>query len=293
MVVREHRRDGSPPARRVDAPTQSATPDPRSLTAHDALALQRTAGNRAVSRLVASLQRKPVKKGEDVFTDDKYPDVSLKEIRKYTVYSIESEKLTGTVIYYEADEDKYFHVTGNDKNSYDADYDQEFDISSASGSAPIATGPITKFDGIGQQGKGVSGVADPTTLRTTGLITCVGWLLYNQTAAYLTHIVVTSPKSVLVDGIQEQADALCGQFEQESGGSPSKLIIKVDPGNPSYSGVNVPGIGDLAWMKALKPANCPAFEVQFGGELAHTVDASKGATRKDWDGAAIKVTYKQ
>ena len=140
------------------------------------------------------------------------------------------------------DEGKYFHVTGKDKNSYDADFENEFDISSASGSAPIATGPITKFDGIGEKGKGVSGVAEPTTLRTTGLVTCVGWLLYNQTAAYLTHIVVTSPKTVLADGIQAQVDLLCGQFEKESGSSPTKLIIKVDPGNPSYSGQNNPGL---------------------------------------------------
>ena len=51
----------------------------------------------------------------------------------------------------------------------------------------------------------------------------------------------------------------------------------------------IPGFGDLAWMLKLKPTNCPSIDVQYGGDLTYTVEASKGATRKEWDGAAIKV----
>jgi hypothetical protein len=148
---------------------------------------------------------------------------------------------------------------------------------------------LTVYNNIGEKGKGVGFVETDTTLRTSGLNTCVGWLLYNNKAAYLTHIVVETPKEVLANGsIAKQVAELCKTFSETVGRLPTHLVIKVDAGQPAYQ----TSLWKSGWMQELVPHSCEV-EVEWrrgAGVLEHVVQASKG-TRMEWDGVAIKVTY--
>ena len=269
------------------APDPSATSEP--LPATDALlALQRTAGNRAVSRFAATLQRFPEKAGNG-FRDSDYKDVELAEVVKYKVYRITSETCMGTLLYHDPDGDPpgYFLVSNPEAEPSDMEpnYAKPFKIASASAKPVVLT-----YYEAGESGKGVSDPAEDTTLHTWGLITCVGWLLFSDSAAYMTHIVVGRPLETKPDGIRKQVDSLYAQFEAESGGKAKACVIIIGP-NPAYL-TEKPREGALTWMNELQPTGCKDFWIEKGQtSWDRVVEASEKEQHntKVWDGAPIKV----
>jgi hypothetical protein len=282
-MVHDRRRGPAPDRDDLLDPDPPATRQPRKPT-EAVLALQRTAGNQAVARFAATLHRMP-KEGKDGFYDTDYKDVKLEQVVKYRVYRITSEKHKGTLLYWDSDPDDgppgYFHVN-NDKDMQ-ADYSKPFKIADASATTVL----LSSYE-VGENGKGVSNVADEVTLITKGLITCVGWLLVSDDAAYLTHIVVGSPLTTKPDGIRKQVDALSEQFESESGSKPTSCRIHIGP-NPAYKD-REPEKGELAWMSELRPTGCPKFWTERGGSTVDwTVEPADNPQPKVWDGAPIKV----
>jgi len=263
---------------------------PQALTPHAALRLQRMVGNQAVSRLVSTLQRKPVQKDADTWSDDKHPDVTLAKMST-CVYKITTGPMKDTVIYWEGG-DEWYNVFDPAAKYPEFNEDSPFDWSTASATVTADT----SFRNIGRLGKGVRHVGAATKLHTAGLNTCVGWCLYNADSAYLTHIVVDAEDAttVLEDGIQAQVDALRQQFVDEAGSAPTGLTIVYDrEGQPAYTN-NTAGVGKLAWMAKLKPSAGPTFAVQYATHFETVVQPSgnEGA-RREWTGAAITLKYRQ
>jgi hypothetical protein len=268
---------------------RNAGAPPQSLTTHDVLELQRTAGNRAVARILTStLQRKPVPK-DGSYVDDTYVDVMFEALKDRSTYRVTSSKGQGTVLYYEAERGVYTTTEDLGKFGYSTT-GEVFDIASLSSGGAVVTKPKLRFD-VGADGKGVANVEAKTTLSTSGLLSCVGWLLHNDRAAYLTHIVVLEPTKVPADGrIRAQVEALHTQFVEVAGGKPTRVVVMVDKGNPAYA---KGGVQALAWSDELVPSGLTsATDWLFGADLEHVVEpvgSADAGPRKEWDGKPINV----
>ena len=222
------------------------------------------------------IQRRPVKGSDDKWSDHKYTDVALEKLETYGHFRITSNS---KVVYYDADDGHYYELGGDNEPDYKRPYDLR-----ALSSAVVE--PETKYVGIGAKGKGVGRVSKATTLNTFGLISCVGWLLYNRTAAYLTHIVVLEPHNVLANGgIQEQVNALSALFEEKTGTKPTNVYIKVDKNQEAYK---PGGVWQSAWMEELVPTSCTATWERGTAQIDHVVQPSSGS-RIEWDGPEIQV----
>jgi hypothetical protein len=264
---------------------------PRSLTPRDVLKLQRTMGNQVVGRLMAqTVQRKPIKVENNIYTDDKYPDVRLEKLKAHSCYMILNEgQYKGQVIYFDMDDNEYL-TTEDDKEYGLVQTTEKFNIGGVSANPDVKPQALAQYDQIGAAGKGVGYVESDTALRTYGLNTCVGWLLYNDKAAYLMHILVEDPRKVLADGsIKAQVEKLYQTFLLEIGTAPTNLVIQVDQGQPKYE--EKYQVWKLGWMQELVPASCAVVEWNRGAaSLGWVVRASKG-NRKEWNGEAIKLNY--
>lgn len=138
-------------------------------------------------------------------------------------------------------------------------------------------------------GKGVANVAEETRLYTSGLNTCVGWLLYNNFAAYLTHIVVLDPAHIVADGsLAAQVATRVAEFTAGAGAAPTHVHIRVDSGQPAYAGERYAAL-QAGWMAELLPAGCAHQWSSAEGVFEHRVPAHEGA-RGEWNGAAMTVT---
>jgi len=235
---------------------------------------------------------RPKQVNGSTYIDDVYQDVNLELIGGLgrSIYKITNEgQYKGKVVHYDLEDKVYYETYYDEEKSLHFHNGIVFDISRVSSGIAVKAEPLTVYDNIGENGKGVGFVKDDTTLRTSGLNTCVGWLLYNDKAAYLTHIVVLTPKTVLANGsIANQVAKLCKLFSEAVGSLPTHLVIKVDEDQPAYK----TSLWKSGWMKELVPSTCEV-EVEWrrgAGNLEHVVYASKG-TSKDWDGFAINVNY--
>lgn len=230
-----------------------------------------------------TIQRRPIKDEDKIYKDDKYTDVKLEQLN-WKMYKIINEgAFKDQIVIYDVDMKEYYYPDEYE----DADYERPFNISSVSNMV-VQAPPPTKYESIGENGKGVGNVAQNTTLETTGLITCIGWLLFNDKAAYLTHIVVLQPENVVADGyIKSQVNELSSQFELQTGSKPTRILIKVDEGQPAYKKESV---WMSAWMQELVPDGCQATWIKGEGDLTHVVQPNAGA-RQEWSGAPIKVKY--
>jgi hypothetical protein len=172
------------------------------------------------------------------YKDDVYPGVILELISLVdSLYKITNEgQYNGKVVYYDSEDNSYFETYYDEEQSHHFHNGNVFDISQVSPGLVVKAKALTVYNNIGEKGKGVGFVEADTTLRTTGLVTCVGWLLYNDKAAYLTHIVVMIPGKVLADGsIAKQITELCKTFSDTVGSLPTHLVIKVDEDQPEYN----------------------------------------------------------
>jgi hypothetical protein len=245
-------------------------------------ALQR--GRTLGQPLPPTIQRKPVQVRDNVYRDDTYKDVSLIKIHSaLPVYEITNEGIyKGTILYYDSDEDKYFET-----KPPDYDEGEVFTISQVSSQSPEAK-VLTEYD-IGEEGMGVGFVEAKTRLKVSGLITCVGWLLHNEHAAYMAHIIVEDPDKVEANGdIGRQVSSLCETFTQKIGSAPTDLVIQLSA-HPAYNRSERNWKRD--WMLELVP---PALSGKCDwrrgeSELIHFVRPSHG-TRQEWKGAPIKVS---
>ena len=221
------------------------------------------------------LQRYPVKSEGELYKDSVFTDVVMERIGDH-VFRIQSNS---KLVFYEADTHSYYELKGEDEPDYEKPY-------ALGGVSAVAVAPPTLYGDIGAQGKGVGFVTQDTTLSTSGLLTCVGWLLYNDNAAYLTHIVVEQPEHVLENGgIQEQANALAELFEQKVGSKPTKVHIQVDGEQQAYENEHIWRAG---WMLELVPQGCMATWQRGAADFSYSVSAKAG-TRVEWSGPAIQV----
>ena len=104
---------------------------------------------------------------------------------------------------------------------------------------------------------GVANVTAPTTLHTGGLITCLAWVLYNEHAAYMCHIVLEAPTTHVqkIDGLAAQVEELHSQFRAAAGAPATGLHLAAALGSAGghYKTNVLP-----EWMLALVPHDVPA-----------------------------------
>ena len=233
---------------------------------------------------------RPIEVNGKTYKDSEYTDVILNKLAT-SVYQITNDgEYKDKVVYYDIEDSAYYETDYNkEQNSYSRN-DNIFDISQVSSSPRVIP---TLYDHLGAEGKGVGFVETKTTLRTTGLNTCVGWLLYNDNAAYLTHIVVDYPDRVLdrvlaKDSIASQVQKLYTTFSDTVGSPPTHVRIQVDKGQFAYE--EHKGVWQSGWMKELVPNSCKAEWIRGDAVMSHEVLAKQG-TRKEWVGAAILLEY--
>ncbi len=231
-----------------------------------------------------TIQRYPVPGGQD-FKDNKYTDVLLKKLSGHVYQILNKGEFENRLVVYDVDMGKYYD---KEEDGDEANYDQVFDIAQVSSKGTEEVPAPTFYDRIGEAGKGVGNVRADTTLETSGLLTCVGWLLYNDTAAYLTHIVVLHPEAVIANcSIRAQAGAVYDQFVTATGTAPTNLRIQVDEGQQAYAKA---GLWQSGWMRELVPGGCQVDWIRGDADLSYVVKARPGV-RKEWTGTPIKVSY--
>lgn len=247
-----------------------------------------TAGTAPVRRYPTELKAK-VGNVETDHTDSECPSIRLtKNGRLYTIRNEGDSQ--GKVLYWDdEDEGAWYWAIGNR-----ADYEggavvlsELEDVTATDG----AVAQVPTYYEAGATGWGVSDVTATTTLQTKGLISCIAWLLYNDRAAYLTHIVVDTPEKHLTEGLEDQVQALATQFETLSGSAPTNLKMHVGP-HLAYKKLG----GELTdWMKALIPKHVAFPEkLSIGAtEFSHQVEPSNSnRARAEWRGAPITVKEK-
>lgn len=147
----------------------------------------------------------------------------------------------------------------------------------------------TEYKSIGETGWGVTNVESATRLHTSGLITCMAWVLSNDHAAYMTHIVITDPLAEKPDGLAAQVESLADTFTEKSGARPTNLTLQAaQSGFESQYG----GKRELTdWMRALVPAGvlAPKFVVFGRAEAEHFVKPGGTGRAAHWRGKPIKL----
>ena len=290
------------------ASPRAARPSSRLLTTQNILRFQRTIGNRAVVGVInRTLQRAPVKvkdksdgnvtsttTGEgktNIRTDTKYHDVRFEKLHHATFKILNDGPHKNDIVRYCYDDARYYYAKPKEEEEefYETDYRRPFDIATVSSLRP-APEEVTKYSGIGEDGQGVGNVRLRTTLHTSGLITCVGWLLYNDVAAYLTHILVEGdPRKIVADGtIKKQVEQLCETFAGKAGKAPTNVCICVDREQKAYEDE---GIWMKGWMRELVPSSCEVAWQRVAGAMSHDVIPNTGRDRVEWKGRPIKVSY--
>lgn len=227
------------------------------------------------------LQLKPVKvDNEGHYCDDEYTDVLFEEVSidEYTKgYKIISDKCKDTILIYDIDVPAY----------YTPNYELRFEIQNASG---ISLGLKSKYDAA-SIGRGLAFVNEDTTLRISGLITCVGWVIYNDKAAYATHIVVGDPENVNGSNIKEQVENLKSVFESKTSTSPNRVLIYIVDAQPAYKEGKAWKSG---WMKELIPSGCTPEWRRGGSSFDFTIaKADEVSAPITWECDPIEIKYNE
>lgn len=239
------------------------------------------------------------KVGDADHTDSQYPGILLTKKGNSNVYTVcNAGASQGTLLYWDRDGEEWYRANPNGigysgdaiKLSELRDVAATDDVGVA---VPTRVAVQTRYGEIGEEGWGVANVTVPTELHTSGLVSCVAWLLYSDTAAYLTHIVLGQPDQHVAKGLAQQVTALARQFEDSSGSEPQGLRMYASE-ESAYAG-NEGRLWD--WMYALVPKDVTltagVIEI-VEGEFTHTVAPSDGeAARAEWRGERIKVQKKK
>lgn len=232
--------------------------------------------------------------------DGEYTGVKMLRLGTKPVYKILNEgPHYGKKLYYDAADNIYYLADRVTNLSEEAEAalapdaqgqlyfmgEQPFDIATVSAERR----PKSEYK-AGAEGIGVGYPTERTRLRTHGLVSCVGWLLFNEQGAYLTHIVVSHPAKVLPDGIQPQVRALYDTFAQNVG-EPTDLWIVIDKAREDY-----PEDLRTSWLPLLVPAGADHLEIEYlrrPGEIEHQVPgvANPGQT-VIWTGPPVIVRYR-
>lgn len=226
------------------------------------------------------IQRNAIKddEGED-YHDSNYPAVRLRlqgesYPRKYSI--LNEGVYQGTIIV--DDDGDYFYPDGDGN----ADYEKPFNLQVILAGAEEAV--INEIN-IGQPGSGVlAGRVGNVTLRTAGLNSCVAWVLYNEQAAYMEHILVGDPKKVRMAGIQARINQVAAAFQANVGAAATNLHIHLDASHPAYSN------SWPLWIGKLIPDGVNAETSMGAGSYAHTVPVSDN-DRVLWRSDAISLEY--
>jgi len=289
---REQQRSPGPPRARHD---------PAALGALDVLHLQRLIGNQAVNHLVAGrmpryqsggrgatlIQRWPEEMNKEVglWRDSKYRDVQLKLLATGPTYKrfkiLNEGPYENTIIYYDFES---YRILQPDQAEAIVEGDEiELDLSLvAMPDVQAQTGPETIK--IGSPGTGV--VAGPSIVKlyTSGLNSCVAWVLYNDIGSYMEHIVVMEPEKVKPDGIRRQVEQIYQDFEKNTGSKATDVYICADEAQPGYKN------GWPKWIEELVPEGCDVEKDKGPGSLTWTVSTSK-SERKQWKSSGISLEY--
>lgn len=222
------------------------------------------------------IQRNPKKnEDDDYYHDTQFPSVILERLAS-NLYRIVSEgTLQGTTIRFD---DDYYEV--DDDN--EAVFERPVTLIDHIAGNQQALAEVSKLI-IGQPGHGaVAGSSGEIVLETFGIMTCVGWLLYNDQAAYMEHIVVAGLESNPVDtgALASASTASKNAFVANAGSEPTNLLIQLNVG---YYPNGAP-----EWINSLIPDGITSNIVMGGGGMIHTIGISHG-DRLVWRASPIIV----
>ena len=200
------------------------------------------------------------------YTDDEISGLILKrESEASNLY----ETTTGTTLYYDSDENKYYYLNAK----RDADYDRPANMADFGGVAQV----VTEYPGIGSKGRGVANVAAATRLETIGLRTCVGLVLSNASAAFLIHLVLNRHgQTINLERFQAYIASLVTTFQANAGAAPSRVTIKKGPDFDAGEGV----------LDILRNIAGTVLE-GTGSGVEHHVTPDAGGTARTWEGTAL------
>jgi len=247
------------------------------------------------------VRREPEKLEREVdgagHTDSEYPKIRLR--KDGALYEVCNEgPAKGTVLWWDVDSAKWLrtHPPRNDgprapDSSKPVNLSELKYVDAVDGVRVVVR---TEYD-AGDIGRGLAFVTAPTTLRTTGLITCIAWLLHNDDddAAYLTHIVLGHPGGYVDVGVRERVQSIVAKFTRMSGSPPTRLTMRAtdDSAYQKASWKTWP------WMQALVPPGVALTggEIAIGSsEFTHVVKPSRRAgVRVNWRDDPITVQKKR
>jgi len=241
-------------------------------------------GDSAKGKSALVIQRNPIKDQEgDNYHDSNFPEVRMTRLEgdypyKYSI--LNAGQYQGAIF---VDEDGDYYYLDEDGES---DYERPFNLQDVVLADPNAIANIDQIQ-IGQPGYGVvAGQGSTVTLRTSGLNSCIAWLLYNQNAAYMEHILVGDPRKVKSGGISAQIAQIQAQFAQRAGGPATDLHLHVDESHPAYT--NTWPI----WFKELIPSGLTVHSSMGAGNYSHVVPVSQ-IPRTVWRCAKISLQYEE
>ncbi len=236
------------------------------------------------SRTISVIQRNPVKDQEgENYHDSDYPGVKMKRLEggypyKYQILNL-GQYLNTIVV----DDDGEYYIPDE---TGEPDYDQPFNLQNILMEDPVASAD-TSYINIGQPGSGVlAGSGGPVTLRTSGLNSCVAWLLYNARAGYMEHILVGDPTKVKRDGIRAQIAQIQAKFTEAVGAAATNFHLHVDESHPAYKN------SWPIWFKELIPNGLTVGTSMGSGDFSHQIPLSESG-RVLWRCDKISLQYEE
>ena len=235
-------------------------------------------------RITPIIQRNAVKDEEgENYHDSNYPGVKMARQEggypyKYAI--LNPGQYQGAIV---VDDDGDYYIPDGEG---EADYDRPFNLQDVVLDDPTTAANIDQIN-IGQPGSGVvAGQGGSVTLRTSGLNSCVAWLLYNENAGYMEHILVGDPTKVKRDGISAQIAQIQVQFAQSVGSAATDLHIHVDASHPAYANTWP------MWFKELIPSGLAVHSSMGAGNFSHEVPVSV-SERTLWKCGKISLQYEK
>jgi|GEM_PF-7066419 len=237
--------------------------------------LQEMANNNTISENVTLhpiIQRFPAQISGNFYKDNEYPKVRFEKLAeggmiRSNTYQLLNGPKKNTVIrytdlnYYQTDEEGW------------EDTDRRVAMANYVATTQELMAGVTSLN-IGSPGTGITaGYESDVTLQTTGILTCVGWLIYNQSEAYMEHIVVGSGKINNIEDIRNATLNIINRFTLQTEDGEYNLAICCNTHYSTYKNYEL--------MGALNPTNV-AVNYEDGGSMTHVVKRS-GRPRRIWE----------
>lgn len=138
---------------------------------------------------------------------------------------------------------------------------------------------------VGTPGVGAVGGSGTIKLKTSGLNSCVAWVLANQYGAYMEHILVTGDEfKVNETDLAAQVKSVHDTFAAKTGANATHVYLHYSDSHPAYRDRSP------SWWGELCPLGCKFTVTKGDGVFDYTAPTSN-KTRKIWSAAGIKLKY--